>query len=98
MDLMLMMAIGCVAMLAGFLGCFLPVLPGPAIAYAALYVLFAFGCPPTTTQLIVGEYSFDDYEKYQQQLADGGLQKAIDCLNAYLFDTAPVAIKLPEKP
>ena len=54
MDLMLMMAIGCVAMLAGFLGCFLPVLPGPAIAYAALFVLYAFGCPPTMAQLIVG--------------------------------------------
>ena len=54
MDLMLMTAIGCVAMLAGFLGCFLPVLPGPAIAYAALFVLFAFGCPPTVTQLAVG--------------------------------------------
>ena len=54
MDLMLMMAIGIVAMLAGFVGCFLPVLPGPAIAYAALFVLFAFGCPLTTMQLIVG--------------------------------------------
>ena len=54
MDLMLMMAIGCVAMLAGFLGCFLPVLPGPAIAYAALFVLYAFGCPPTMAQLIIG--------------------------------------------
>ena len=42
MDLMLMMAIGCVAMRAGFLGCFLPVLPGPAIAYAALFVLYAW--------------------------------------------------------
>lgn len=39
MDLMLMMAIGAAAMLAGFVGCFLPVIPGPAIAYASLYVL-----------------------------------------------------------
>ena len=54
MDLMLMMSIGCVAMLTGFLGCFLPVLPGPAIAYAALFVLYGFGCPPTTMQLVVG--------------------------------------------
>ena len=54
MDLTLMMAIGCVTMLAGFLGCFLPVLPGPAIAYTALFVLFAFGCPPTTAQLAIG--------------------------------------------
>ena len=54
MDLALMMTIGCVAMLVGFLGCFLPVLPGPAIAYAALFALFAFGCPPTTAQLAIG--------------------------------------------
>ena len=54
MDLVLMVTIGCVSMLAGFIGCFLPVLPGPAIAYAALFVPFAFGCPLTTTQLIVG--------------------------------------------
>ena len=54
MDLMLMMGIGGVAMLLGFIGCFLPVLPGPAIAYGALFVLFAFGCPLTTTQLVIG--------------------------------------------
>ena len=54
MDLMLMTVIGAVAMLAGFLGCFLPLLPGPVIAYAALFVLFVFGCPPTMTQLAVG--------------------------------------------
>lgn len=54
MDLMLMLAIGAVAMLLGFLGCFLPVLPGPVISYAALFVLYAFGCPLTTTQLVVG--------------------------------------------
>ena len=54
MDLMLMTVIGVVAMLAGFVGCFLPVIPGPAIAYASLFVLFAFGCPLTTTQLVIG--------------------------------------------
>ena len=54
MDLMLMTMIGIVAMLAGFVGCFLPVIPGPAIAYASLFVLFAFGCPLTTTQLVIG--------------------------------------------
>ena len=51
---MLMMAIGAVAMLLGFLGCFLPVLPGPMLSYAVLFVLNAFGCPLTTTQLVVG--------------------------------------------
>ena len=54
MELTLMMAIGCVVMLAGFIGCFVPVLPGPAIAYATLFVLFAFGCPLSTAQLSVG--------------------------------------------
>ena len=54
MELTLMMAIGCAAMLAGFIGCFVPVLPGPAIAYATLFVLFAFGCPLSTAQLSVG--------------------------------------------
>ena len=54
MDLMLMVGIGGAAMLLGFIGCFLPVLPGPAIAYGALFVLFAFGCPLTTTQLALG--------------------------------------------
>ena len=54
MELMLMMAIGGAAMLLGFIGCFLPVLPGPAIAYASLFVLFAFGCPLTTAQLALG--------------------------------------------
>ena len=54
MDLMLMMVVGGAAMLLGFIGCLLPVLPGPAIAYASLFVLFAFGCPLTTTQLALG--------------------------------------------
>ena len=54
MELILAIAVGCVAMLMGFIGCFLPVLPGPAVAYAALFVLFAFDCPPSATQLIAG--------------------------------------------
>ena len=54
MDLLLTAAIGCVAMLAGFVGCFLPILPGPAIAYAALFALYAFDCQPPAGQLIAG--------------------------------------------
>ena len=54
MDLLLSAAIGCVAMLAGFVGCFLPVLPGPAIAYAALFSLYAFDRQPPAGQLIAG--------------------------------------------
>lgn len=53
-QLMLMVALGSVAMLAGFLGCFLPVLPGPAIAYAALFARHAFGCPLSAPRLVVG--------------------------------------------
>lgn len=54
MNQVLTMAIGGVAMLLGLIGCFVPVLPGPMIAYAALWVLYAFGCPLTTAQLVVG--------------------------------------------
>ncbi len=34
-------------------GCIVPVLPGPLIAYAALWLLYAFGCPLTTNAMIV---------------------------------------------
>lgn len=51
---MLMVAIGCAATLVGFVGCFVPVLPGPAIAYAALWILVLLGYPPSTSQLAVG--------------------------------------------
>ena len=54
MNQVLTMAIGGVAMLLGLIGCFVPVLPGPAIAYATLFVLFVFGCPLSTAQLSVG--------------------------------------------
>jgi len=50
----LLALIGCAATLVGLAGCFVPVLPGPAIAYAALWILFAFDCPPSTVQLAVG--------------------------------------------
>ena len=51
---MLMVAIGCTATLVGLVGCFVPVLPGPAIAYAALWILVLLGYPPSTSQLAVG--------------------------------------------
>ena len=50
----LLLLVGGVATLAGFVGCFVPVLPGPAIAYAALWLRVAFGCPPPAFQLAVG--------------------------------------------
>lgn len=50
----LMVTIGSVMMLAGAVGCFVPVIPGPVIAYAALWTLYAFGCPPPMSILIAG--------------------------------------------
>ena len=41
-------------MLAAAVGCFVPVLPGPLIAYAALWMPFAFGCPASFERLAVG--------------------------------------------
>ncbi len=35
------------------IGCLVPVLPGPMIAYAALWLLYAFGCPLPTNTMIV---------------------------------------------
>lgn len=40
---MLLVAIGFALMLTGLVGCFVPVLPGPAIAYAALWILCGYG-------------------------------------------------------
>ncbi len=37
-----------------------------------------------TTKVIVGEESLDNWEAYLKQLDEYGLQKCIDCLNAYL--------------
>lgn len=48
MDLMLMMAIGSVAMLAGFVGCFLPlgIVLGLKLAAVGLYAWWYFACLP----------------------------------------------------
>lgn len=54
MNLILMMVLGGMTMLTGLVGCFVPVIPGPAVAYAGLWILFAFGCPPPLSLLIVG--------------------------------------------
>lgn len=54
MDWMILSLIGGLAAILGFIGCFVPVLPGPAIAYAALWVLVAMGHPPSTTRLAIG--------------------------------------------
>jgi len=46
--------IGGVTTVLGLVGCFVPVLPGPAIAYATLWILFAFGCSPSPVTLGIG--------------------------------------------
>jgi len=50
----IMVTAGCATTLTGLVGCFVPVLPGPAIAYAGLWILYAVGWAPSTTRLAVG--------------------------------------------
>ena len=48
-------AIGGLLIVLGFIGCVVPVLPGPLLAFCALLVPFAFGCGvPLTTLLVCG--------------------------------------------
>ena len=54
MNWILMATVGAVMMLAGAVGCFVPAIPGPVIAYAALLLLYAFGCPPPMSVLVAG--------------------------------------------
>jgi len=49
-----LVAAGAIAMLVAAVGCFVPVLPGPLIAYAALWIPFAFGRPAPVERLAVG--------------------------------------------
>ena len=51
---MALVAAGAILMLVAAVGCFVPVLPGPLIAYGALWVPFAFGCPVSVGRLAVG--------------------------------------------
>jgi len=50
----LMVLVGCTTTLLGLVGCFVPVLPGPAIAYAGLWILYAVGWAPPTSLLAIG--------------------------------------------
>ena len=50
---MLMVLVGAGTALLGLVGCFVPVLPGPLIAYVGLWALVAFGYPPSTAQLVI---------------------------------------------
>jgi len=49
MEQLLISILGCVLLLLGFIGCIVPVLPGPVLAYCALWVpsLFGRGLPAT---------------------------------------------------
>jgi hypothetical protein len=49
-----LIAVGAILMLVAAVGCFVPVLPGPLIAYAALWIPFAFGYPASFDRLAVG--------------------------------------------
>ncbi|MGN0845962.1 MAG: DUF456 domain-containing protein [Kiritimatiellia bacterium] len=55
MEQALLLIVGGLLLALGFLGCVIPVLPGPALAYAALWTLVPFGAtPPSTRTLVVG--------------------------------------------
>lgn len=47
-------ATGALIILVGAIGCFLPVLPGPLIAYGALWILYFFGGLPPSGTLLIG--------------------------------------------
>jgi len=46
--------LGGLLLVLGLIGCVVPVLPGPVCAYAALWVLVAFGMSPGTMPLVAG--------------------------------------------
>lgn len=51
---MALLALGAVLMLVAAVGCFVPVLPGPLVAYGALWVPFACGRSVSFERLAVG--------------------------------------------
>lgn len=48
------LASGCVLLLAGFVGCFIPAVPGPLLAYLALWTLHFAGAAPSAATLAWG--------------------------------------------
>ncbi|MBR2837848.1 MAG: DUF456 domain-containing protein [Kiritimatiellae bacterium] len=50
----LMSVAGGLLLALGLVGCVVPVLPGPLVAYSSLWVLVAFGASPGTERLAVG--------------------------------------------
>jgi len=53
LEVMLMIG-GWLLIALGFVGCVVPVLPGPLLAYAALWLLALCGIPPGTDRLLLG--------------------------------------------
>lgn len=53
MDYILLLFCGLFIHLLGFIGCFVPVLPGPLIAYASLWLLSLWGYPLSASVLIL---------------------------------------------
>ena len=52
--MLLPLALGGLLIALGFVGCIVPVVPGPVLAYSSLWVLVAFGASPGTERLAVG--------------------------------------------
>lgn len=50
----LMCAVGVLALALGLVGCVVPVVPGPLLAYSSLWVLVAFGASPGVWRLAAG--------------------------------------------
>ena len=50
----LLSAIGGFVLLVAAVGCFVPVIPGPVVAYAALWLPMLFGLPVSTQRLVAG--------------------------------------------
>ena len=53
----LAIALGALLLLTGLVSCFLPLLPGPVVSYAALFTLCLLGrpgCPPMTVMIVCG--------------------------------------------
>ena len=54
MTQILVATLGGLLILLGFVGCIVPALPGPLLAYASLWVLVAFGASPGVGRLAAG--------------------------------------------
>ena len=51
---MTLAVLGGLLSLLGLVGCVVPIIPGPILAYSSLWLLVLFGYPPTIKELLVG--------------------------------------------